>query len=531
MTSVSTQRVPLVRLTGINKTFPGVQALTNVDFDLYPGEVHVLLGENGAGKSTLMKVLAGAYQPDSGEIEIKGHQVRLRNPQHAQQLGVSTIYQEFNLVPYLSVAQNIFLGRYPKRKEPLSFLVDHQTMQEKSRKVLSSLNMAVDPTSIVASLGVAQQQMVEVAKALSIDAQVLIMDEPTATLTDREIEQLFAMINRLRERGMGIVYISHRLNEVHQVGDRVTVLRDGQRVGTTNVKDLTIDQMVQMMVGREISNMFPRTYQCPGEEALRVENLSSERNGLKDINLVVRKGEIVGLAGLVGSGRTELVRAIFGADPIDCGEVYLFGKRVTGSPPTKLVDMGMGLLPEDRKATGLALKLSVAENVVMASLHKLFPRSLVDLKKEQSIVGRFIQDLRISTPSQGRLTQYLSGGTQQKVVMAKWLATQSRVLIFDEPTRGIDVGAKAEIHEFMDQLVVQGAAVLMVSSDLPEVLGMSDRVYVMHEGAVVSEFEREAAKAERVIACAMGRTEAATASSQQSGEAAAAPRERSSEEA
>jgi len=512
MTSVSAGRKPLVRLTGINKTFPGVQALQNVDFDLYPGEVHVLLGENGAGKSTLMKVLAGAYQPDSGTIEIKGQQVRLRNPSHAQQLGVSTIYQEFNLVPYLNVAQNIFLGRYPKRKAPLSFLVDHPTMHEESRKVLSTLNMAVDTRSIVASLGVAQQQMVEVAKALSIDAQVLIMDEPTATLTDREIEQLFAMISRLRERGIGIVYISHRLNEVHQVGDRVTILRDGQRVDTRNVKDLSVDQMVQMMVGREISNMFPRTYQCPGEEALRVENLSSERSGLKGVNLVVHKGEIVGLAGLVGSGRTELVRAIFGADPIDCGEIYLFGKRVTGSPPTGMVDMGLGLLPEDRKTSGLALKLSVADNVVMASLHKLFPRSLVDLKKEQTVVGQFIQDLRISTPSQRRLTQYLSGGTQQKVVMAKWLATESKVLIFDEPTRGIDVGAKAEIHEFMDRLVVEGAAVLMVSSDLPEVLGMSDRVYVMHEGAVSGEFTREAAKAERVIACAMGRAENGEAS-------------------
>jgi ribose transport system ATP-binding protein len=501
---------PLVRLTNITMTFPGVRALQNVSFDLLPGEVHVLLGENGAGKSTLMKVLAGAYQPDSGEIEIKGHKVRLANPQHAQQLGVSTIYQEFNLVPYLSVAQNIYLGRYPKRQAPLGFLVDHKTMREDSRKVLNSLNMDVDPASIVATLGVAQQQMVEVAKALSIDAQVLIMDEPTATLTDREIEKLFAMINRLRERGMGIIYISHRLNEVHQVGDRVTVLRDGQLVDTRDVKDLTVDQMVHMMVGRDISNMFPRTYQCPGEEALRVRNLSSARSGLKGIDLVLHTGEIVGLAGLVGSGRTELVRAIFGADPIDCGEIFLFGNRVTGLSPTQLVDKGMGLLPEDRKATGLALKLPVSENVVMASLQKLFPNSVVDLNKERTVVDKYVKDLRIATPSQKRLVQFLSGGTQQKVVMAKWLATESRVLIFDEPTRGIDVGAKAEIHDFMDRLVAQGAAVLMVSSDLPEVLGMSDRVYVMHEGAVVGEFARDDAKAERVIACAMGRAEATT---------------------
>lgn len=500
-------KAPVVRLSKITKTFPGVKALDEVDFDLYPGEVHVLLGENGAGKSTLMKVLAGAYQPDSGEIEIKGTKVRLRNPQHAQQLGISVIYQEFNLVPYLNVAQNVYLGRYPKRKPPLNFLVDHKKMREDAQEILHSLNMDVHPTSIVATLGVAQQQMVEVAKALSIDSQVLIMDEPTATLTEREIEQLFAMIGRLRARGIGIVYISHRLHEVHQVGDRVTVLRDGQLVGTKNVADVSVDELVNMMVGRDITNMFPRTYQCPGEEALRVENLSSRRSGLKNINLTVHTGEIVGLAGLVGSGRTELVRAIYGADPIDCGEIFLFGKRVTGYPPSKMVEMGVGLLPEDRKAEGLALKLSVAENVVMASLRRLFPRSVVDLAKERDIVGRFVKDLRIATPSQKRLTQYLSGGTQQKVVMAKWLATQSKVLIFDEPTRGIDVGAKAEIHEFMDNLVAQGAAVLMVSSDLPEVLGMSDRVYVMHEGSIAGEFTREQAKAERVVACAMGRTE------------------------
>jgi ABC-type sugar transport system ATPase subunit len=295
------------------------------------------------------------------------------------------------------------------------------------------------------------------------------------------------------------------------------VLRDGQLVDTRSAKGLTIEQMVQMMVGREISNMFPRTYQCPGEEALRVENLTSARNGLKGIDLTVRRGEIVGLAGLVGSGRTELVRAVFGADPVDCGDVFVFGKRVTGSSPTQLVEQGVGLLPEDRKLTGLALKLSVAENIVMASLRKLFPRSVVDLNKERNVVDKYIQDLRIATPSQKRLAQFLSGGTQQKVVMAKWLATESRLLIFDEPTRGIDVGAKAEIHDFMDRLVAQGAAVLMVSSDLPEVLGMSDRVYVMHEGEVVGEFAREEAKAERVIACAMGQSHAALPNHAQSG--------------
>ncbi len=498
---------PVVRLKSITKTFPGVKALDEVDFDLYPGEVHVLLGENGAGKSTLMKVLAGAYQPDSGEIEIKGELVRLRNPAHAQALGVSIIYQEFNLVPYLNVAQNIFLGRYPKRGGALRFLVDHKTMREESQRVLDSLHMQVDPDSTVVDLGVAQQQMVEVAKALSIESQVLIMDEPTATLTRREIEQLFATIQELKARGIGIIYISHRLDEVHQVGDRVTVLRDGLLVGTRNVDDVCVDDLVQMMVGREISAMFPRTYQCPGEEALRIDSITTRRTGLKDVSLVVRTGEIVGLAGLVGSGRTELVRTIFGVDPIDTGDVFLFRKRVTGSPPSKMVEMGVGLLPEDRKGEGLALKLPVHENVVMASLRQLFPRSIVDRAKERNVVDKFIKDLRIATPSQQRLVQFLSGGTQQKVVMAKWLATQSKVFIFDEPTRGIDVGAKAEIHEFMDQLVAEGAAVLMVSSDLPEIMGMSDRIYVMHEGSVAGEFSQEQAKAEVVVACAMGRSQ------------------------
>jgi ABC-type sugar transport system ATPase subunit len=497
---------PVVRLTNITKIFPGVKALDAVDFDLYPGEVHVLLGENGAGKSTLMKVLAGAYQPDSGEIEIAGQKVTLSSTRHAQKLGISIIYQEFNLVPYLNVAQNIFLGRFPKRKA-LPFLVDHKAMRQQSKAILDSLCMDIDLKSKIKHLGVAQQQMIEVAKALSIDSKVLIMDEPTAALTDREIEQLFAMIETLKARGIGIIYISHRLNEVHQVGDRVTVLRDGCLVGTRTVRDVKIEELVEMMVGRSVAEMFPRTYQDKGREALRMQNLSSRRSGLRDVSMVVRTGEIVGLAGLVGSGRTELVRAAFGADPIDSGDVYVFERKVTGWPPSRMVDLGVGLLPEDRKAEGLALRLPLAENVVMASLKHLFPRSVIDLKKERTVVGRFIQDLRIATPSQKRLVQFLSGGTQQKVVMAKWLATESRIFIFDEPTRGIDVGAKAEIHEFMNQLVANGAAVLMVSSDLPEVMGMSDRIYVMHEGEIVGEFDRKDARAETIVAYAMGQTE------------------------
>ena len=489
----------LLQAKGITKTFPGVLALDKVDFDLYPGEVHVLLGENGAGKSTLMKVLAGAYQPDSGTITVSGHEIHMANPRQAQKLGIGIIYQEFNLVPYMNVAQNIFQGRFPHRWG----LLDQRKMHSDSRRLLDSLNMSIDTRARVVSLGVAQQQMVEVAKALSVQSKVLIMDEPTAALTDREIEQLFAAIHRLKQQGIGIIYISHRLQEVHQIGDRVTVLRDGKFIGTQQVSQITVEELISMMVGRTITQMFPRDYQSRGPEALRVEELCSGTR-LRGASLTVYSGEIVGLAGLVGAGRTELARAIFGADSYESGRVYVFGKQVKAATPDKMVQLGMGLLPEDRKNQGLTMILSLSENVVLASLRRLFPRRFVDLGKEREVVAGYIRDLRIATPSPKRLVQYLSGGTQQKVVLAKWLCTHSKIFIFDEPTRGIDVGAKAEIHGFMNELVKQGAAVLMISSDLPEILGMSDRIYVMRHGQIVAEVGREGATQERIVAYAMG---------------------------
>ncbi len=490
---------PLLRSRQITKTFPGVLALDRIDFDLYPGEVHVLLGENGAGKSTLMKVLAGAYQPDAGTIELCERPVRLANPRQAQRLGVGIIYQEFNLAPYLSVAQNIFLGRFPHRWG----LLDQARIHAESRRLLDSLNMAIDTRAKVVSLGVAQQQMVEVAKALSMQSKILIMDEPTAALTEREIEQLFATIRRLKQQGIGIIYISHRLQEVHQIGDRVTVLRDGKLIGTRPVQQATVGELIAMMVGRTITQMFPRDYQPRGQEALRAEGLVSGTR-LRGASLTVHGGEIVGLAGLVGAGRTELARAVFGADPVEQGQVSVFGQPVRAASPDKMVSLGMGLLPEDRKLQGLAMILSLSENVVLASLRRLFPRRVVDKSAEREVVARYIRDLRIATPSPNRLVQYLSGGTQQKVVLAKWLCTHSKIFIFDEPTRGIDVGAKAEIHGFMNELVKQGAAVLMISSDLPEILGMSDRIYVMRQGRVVAEVPREQATQERIVAYAMG---------------------------
>jgi len=494
---------PLISARNVTKTFPGVKALDKVDFDLYPGEVHVLIGENGAGKSTLMKIFAGAYEPDSGEVVVQGKETVIQNPRQAHDLGISIIYQEYNLVPYLSVAHNIFLGRAPRRKG-LPFLIDHTKLHSHSREVLDSLNTDIDTHAKVKFLGIAQQQMVEVAKAVSIDARVIIMDEPTAALTNREIDQLFSLIELLKSKGMGIIYISHRLNEVHEVGDRVTVLRDGHYIGTHPVSDVTVDDLIDMMVGRSIENLFPRHYTEPGEVALEVEGLSNSDRNLHEVNLTVRRGEIVGLAGLVGSGRTDLAKIIFGALPYQEGQLKIFGQAVTDTSPSAMVSRGVGFLPEDRKAEGLALILSVADNVVMASLERLFPRSVIDGKKETSVVSKAINDLSIATPSPKREVRYLSGGNQQKTVLAKWLATDSRLFIFDEPTRGIDVGAKAEVHDLMDKLVNDGAAILMISSELPEVLGMSDRIYVMHEGRIVAELPREQATQETILAYMMG---------------------------
>jgi ribose transport system ATP-binding protein len=492
----------VLQLEGISKQFPGVRALDDVSFDLRRGEVHMLVGENGAGKSTLIKILAGAYGHDAGRIVINGQPADIRNPAQALAAGISVIYQEFNLVPYLSVAQNIFLGREPGHPR-IPGLIDHARMKAEAQALLESLGVDIDPRAMVQDLGVAQQQMVEVAKALSVNAQIVVMDEPTSALTTREIVQLFAAIRRLTARGVGVIYISHRLEEVFEIGDRITVLRDGRWIATLNVRDATMDGVIQSMVGRAIDRLFPRDFVAEkGEMAVAVHNL--HRHGvLHDITMTVRCGEIVGLAGLVGAGRTELARVIFGADPYDEGEVAIFGRKVHGSP-TERVAIGVGLLPEDRKREGLALILPLRENVVVASLRRLFPSGIIRRAKEHAVVTDFVKSLDIATPSINRMTKFLSGGTQQKVVLAKWLCTQSRFLIFDEPTRGIDVGAKAEIHQLMNELVKHGAAILMISSELPEVLNMSDRIYVMHKGRITKELSREEANQETILRHAMG---------------------------
>ncbi len=493
----------LLRVEQINKRFPGVKALDNVDFDLYEGEVHVLIGENGAGKSTLMKIIAGAYLPDSGNLYVDGELSHFQNPIQAQEAGVGIIYQEFNLIPDLNVAQNIYLGRYPRR---LGVLIDHKELHRKSAEVLGSLGLQIDTNAYCGDLGTGQQQMVEVAKALTMDSKILIMDEPTSALTNREIDRLFDTIRQLKQKGIGIIYISHRLEEVADIGDRVTVLRDGKLIGTMSIAEAEIPTMVKMMVGREVDSLYAEREEAEGElgeVALRVENLVSGKR-VKGVSLDVRTGEIVGLAGLVGAGRTDLARAVFGADNYDSGKVFVFGEEVHPKTPSDMVKKGLGLIPEDRKGQGLCLILPISENIVLANLRKLFNGFVVNLRKEKQVTSDYIKELRIATPSVSRIVQYLSGGTQQKVVLAKWLCTKSRIFIFDEPTRGIDVGAKAEIHGLMRELVKNGAAILMISSELPEILGMSDRIFVMREGSIVAEMAREEATQEKVIAHAMG---------------------------
>ena len=491
----------LLEMNHITKVFPGVKALDNMDFNLKPGEVHVLIGENGAGKSTLMKVLAGAHAPDGGELFIEGKKVTRFNPIAAQKSGIGIIYQEFNLIPYLTVAENIFIDHMPRKA---GVFVDKKHMHEQARKLLCDMQMNVDTHALAGAIPVAQQQMVEVAKALTHDLKILIMDEPTAALSDREIEKLFEIVRSLTARGIGIIYISHRLQEIPIIGDRITILRDGKYIATRDVDDITTEEMVKLMVGREIKDLFNRERQEPGEMALQVENLSSAKEKLEDINLELRRGEIVGLAGLVGAGRTELARALFHVDPYDSGKIYLFGKEVDHTlTPHQVIESGLSLLPEDRKQQGLSLILSIAQNIVMASMKKLQPTGWVRAKVEKQVVDRYIRDIRIITPSQEQLAGNLSGGNQQKVVLAKWLCTEADVIIFDEPTRGIDVGAKGEIYALMNELVKEGKAILMISSDLPEVLGMSDRVYVMRNRRIVKELDAGEATQELIISYAM----------------------------
>ena len=497
---MSTHRA-FVEMRGIVVQFPGVRALNGVSLDVHAGELHVLLGENGAGKSTLIKVLSGVRAPDSGEVYVDGRTVRLRHPRDAQALGINAIHQELNLAPDLSVAENIFLGREPMLVRALG-IVDRHALVRQARQILASLDLRVPPDAKVKDLGVAGQQMVEIAKALSLESRLLVMDEPTSALTSREIDRLFATVRELKRRGVAIVYISHRLDDVKALGDRATILRDGALVGTVSVADTPIDELIRLMVGRDLKDKFPKATVDPGGDALRVEHLT--RAGvLHDVSFHVRRGEIVGLAGLVGAKRTETARAIFGADPLDGGRILVHGTPVTIRSPRDAVRLRMALIPEDRKRQGILAAMSVRENITLSSLPRFAHAGVVDIRAERADARRYATSLRVAAPDLERPVVHLSGGNQQKIVIAKWLSTDADVLLFDEPTRGIDVGAKVEVYQLMGELVRRGAAILMISSELPEILGMSDRILVMRDGRIVGAFDRRDATEERILECAL----------------------------
>lgn len=480
----------ILRIEGLSKSFPGIKALDNVSFGVRPGEVHVLIGENGAGKSTLLKCLLGVYQPDCGRIYLDGKEVKFSSPRDAIDHHIVAVYQELTMVPYLNAAQNIFLNREPVYKG--TNIVNSKLMQKNAKEYLAMLNCQdMDTTKPVKHLDVAEHQMIEIAKALSFNPRVIIFDEPTAPLSQREVDSLFDKIAELKRQNVGIIYVSHRMQELRQIGDRITVLRDGKWIATRDKDDIDDNELVKLMVGREVSQVFVRTENKHTDEALRVEHVSDTRGKVKDCSLYVRHGEVVGIAGLVGAGRTELARLVFGIDKIKSGHVFLKGQEITGMRPDQLVKKGLGLLPEDRKRYGVTVKASVAWNVVSVSLKKNFPKLFISNQKNTKVAEEYVKELSISTTNVKKMVNSLSGGNQQKVAIAKWLSAKSDVLIFDEPTRGIDIGAKMEIYALMDRLAAEGKAILMISSEMQELLGMSNRIYVMREGRIVSEIQRE----------------------------------------
>jgi rhamnose transport system ATP-binding protein len=493
--------VPVLALDGIGKSFPGVQALKGVSFDIAAGEVHALLGENGAGKSTLIKIMSGVHQADAGTLRLDGRPIRLASPQAARQAGIATIYQELLLFPELTVAENVFMGHAPRRRWGR---LDWPAMRARAEALLASLDIAdLDVTQAVGTLSVGNRQRVEILRALSQDARILIMDEPTAALTEHDVERLFAIVRRLRARGVSIVYISHRLEEVFLLADRVSVLRDGEHVATRRVAETDRADLIHMMVGRRIDSLFPKRAAQPGRTLLELRNIV-RRPVTNDVSLVVRAGEIVGLAGLVGSGRSELAQAIFGVTPATGGEIRIDDAPAAIRSVADARRHGIAYVPEDRGTQGLVRPMTVRENASLAVLSRLAHFGFIDRAAEARLGQDIVVRFAVRTAGIEQVAGRLSGGNQQKVVLGKWLAAQPKVLILDEPTRGIDVGAKAEIHRLMSELAAHGLAVLMISSDLPEVLGMSDRVLVMREGRIVAAFDRAEATQERVAGAMMG---------------------------
>jgi rhamnose transport system ATP-binding protein len=476
----------ILEMFDISKNFAGVQALRGVSFDLYPGEVHALLGENGAGKSTLIKVITGVHQPDGGEMHLYGQPVSFADPRQSRERGIAAIYQEPSLFPDLDIAENIFVGRQPTRA---GGQVAWRKMYQEARVLLNSLGVQLDPKTKARNLSVAQQQMVEIARALSVEAKILIMDEPTSSLTLAEVDDLFRIVRQLREAGTAIVFISHRLEELFQLADRVTVLRDGAYVGTNSVSEVNTAQLVRMMVGRTLDNMFPKQDVQAGEVVLRVENLT-KAGIFENISFELRQGEILGMAGLVGAGRTDVARALFGVEPATGGVIEIDGQVVHITNPQQAMDLGIVYLPEDRQHHGLILKMSITHNITLPSLAKFTRLGWVNQNGEQKAAYQAAEQMDVRAAGVWQKARELSGGNQQKVVLAKWLATRPRILILDEPTRGIDVKTKAAVHGLMSNLAAQGIAIIMISSELPEVMGMSDRILVMREGHLTGHFTR-----------------------------------------
>lgn len=491
---------PIIALSGITKQFGGVQALRGVDFRLFSGEVHALVGENGAGKSTLVKILAGIHRPDSGVMKMSGEAVELRSPTQAQSLGIAVVQQEPMLFPDLDVAENVFMGRHPRDRFGR---VDWKRMYREVDQLLASLDVTLGSHTPVQGLSVAEQQLVEIAKALSLEARVLILDEPTAALSSHEVEELFAIVRQLRERGVAILFVSHRLEEIFAIADRLTVFRDGTHIITAPVSEMSTDEIIKHMVGRELSNLFPKGEASVGEVVLEVRHLTRP-GAFADVSFQLRQGEILGFAGLVGAGRTEVAQVLFGIERAESGEIWLKGRQVRVRSPRDAMNYGIAYVPEDRHQHGLVMNFSIASNVTLPILKQVSRLGLVSPRLEHTIAEEYSRQFRVRSTGVEQLVTALSGGNQQKVVLSKWLATHPSVLILDEPTRGIDVGAKAEVHRIVSDLAAGGLAIILISSELPEVLAMADRVMVLHEGHVTGTFTRAEATQERVMLAAAG---------------------------
>ncbi len=497
---------PFIELRKISKFYPGVRALEDVDFSVQKGEVHVLLGENGAGKSTLVKIITGATQKDDGEIFINGEKVEILNPKHAKSLGISVIYQELSLLPNLDVGQNIFLGKEPIKNKYLG-TIDWKTVYENTQENLERWGLSISPKTKIRELGIAQQQMIEIIKALYSRAELILMDEPTSALTKDEVRGLLTFISKLKKEKVAIIYISHKLEEAMEIGDRVTVLRNGKKVETCNISETNSENLIQLMTGKFIKNEYSSgrkfDYNEDKEEILRVEGLS-EKNALNNISFCLHKGEILGITGLLGAGKSELARVLFGIDTYQTGQIFIEGKKVQFSSPREAVKNGIAFLPEDRKQLGLVLSLSVKDNIILPVAAKLSRFGVLNSKESYNLAFRYISTLRIKTPSIHQKVGNLSGGNQQKVCLAKWLATKAKILIFDEPTRGIDVGAKSEIYSLMIDLALQGISIIVFSSEFPEVMRISDRILVLYRGKINGELLRTEATEEKIFSYAVG---------------------------